>query len=661
MDDFVETPATQASAPDSTRASARTIGRYVVLGEIGRGGMATVYKARQRDLDRLVAIKELGALHAASADFSRRFLRESRLAGALSHPNIVTVYEYFQDSGTPYIAMEYVPRGSLRPWVGRLTLPQLAGVFEGILAGLTHAESSGIVHRDIKPENIMVTGDGRVKITDFGIAKATQGASTQAFATATGMLIGTPQYMAPEQVMGEEIGPWTDLYAVGVIAHEQIVGQAPFVDAKAPMVLLMRHVNERIPSVTELKPGVDGALSDWVDRLLAKDPVQRTANAAAAWEELEEIILKLAGPRWRRDARLPEQQLTFGGGAPLTPAPESAPLTPAPFESRRAQTPASTVKRTAQISPRQPLGRGLRVLAASAAVVAAIGGFLAASNGGGKSAQSRSSLTGSASTRSLTVGLPANWQQVINIPKVPALELHSPLAVAAPSTGSQLVIGTASARAPGLLPDSLLAALGSSPHGEAVKLGSLEAYRYKNLKPRGSSGFQTDYVFTTTAGTMLGACVLPLHGAGAAGADCERILESLKLASGRNLPLWPSQSYAGAVSRAMSHLNATSSALGSRLQSARTPSEQATAAGELARSYDLAATEVQGLAAAPAINDTVAASLRQIGQSYTRMASAARSGDRAAFENARAGVRTGLASLQGAFAQLRTLGYGTAA
>src|SRR3954453_22296311 len=161
----------------------RKVGRYEILREVGRGGMAVVYLARQTDLDRDVALKELGAFHAADPAFAERFLRESRVAGSLSHPNIVTVHDYFEHEGTPYISMEYVERGSLRPYVGHMTLAQISGVLEGLLAGLTNAEQNGIVHRDLKPENLMVTSDGRVKIADFGIAKATTKMQTGAFLT----------------------------------------------------------------------------------------------------------------------------------------------------------------------------------------------------------------------------------------------------------------------------------------------------------------------------------------------------------------------------------------------------------------------------------------------------------------------------------------------
>src|SRR5829696_1024215 len=285
--------------------------------------MAVVYLSRQTDLDRFVALKELAAFHASDPAFAQRFLRESRVAGSLSHPNIVTVHDYFEHDGTPYIAMEYVARGSLRPFVGQMTLAQIGGVLEGLLAGLAQAELHGIVHRDLKPENLMVTTDGRIKIADFGIAKATNQMQTGAFLTATGTTVGTPTYMAPEQAMAQEIGPWTDLYSVGCMAFEMFTGKVPFHDSDAPMAILLRHVNEEIPSVKSIDPAVDQGVSDWIDELLVKDPKQRTQSANDAWDEFEELIIGLLGPRWRRSARL-----SAVAGQVDTPKP----LTPAPFE-----------------------------------------------------------------------------------------------------------------------------------------------------------------------------------------------------------------------------------------------------------------------------------------------------------------------------------------
>ncbi|MEA2483109.1 MAG: eukaryotic-like serine/threonine-protein kinase, partial [Thermoleophilaceae bacterium] len=146
----------------------RLVGRYELLGQLGHGGMATVHLARQPDLDRLVALKELKTLTSSDPSVARRFLREARMAGSLSHPSIVTVHDYFEAEGTPFIAMEYMEQGSLRPYIGQMSLAQVGGVMEALLAGLEHAARNGIVHRDLKPENVMVSSDGRVKIADFG-------------------------------------------------------------------------------------------------------------------------------------------------------------------------------------------------------------------------------------------------------------------------------------------------------------------------------------------------------------------------------------------------------------------------------------------------------------------------------------------------------------
>src|SRR5919199_2369497 len=203
--------------------------RYEVEREIGRGGMAVVYLARQTDLDRDVALKELRLFHGSDPSPARRFLKESRVVASLAHPNVVTVYEYFEHDSTPYIAMEYLERGSLRPHVGRSSLAENVGVLEGLLAGLDHAARNDVVHRDIKPENLLVTDEGRIKIADFGIAKAINPIPRGNIITQTqaGLPIGTPCYMAPEQAKGHHLGPWTDLYSVGVVAWELFVGDKP--------------------------------------------------------------------------------------------------------------------------------------------------------------------------------------------------------------------------------------------------------------------------------------------------------------------------------------------------------------------------------------------------------------------------------------------------
>jgi len=307
----------------------KIVGRYELLDPIGHGAMAVVYLARQIDLDREVALKELRMLQAPDDPaLAERFLREARMAGSMSHPNIVTVHEYFKHEDTPYIAMEYLRRGSLRQWVGRMTVAQIAGVLEGLLAALDHAERHRIVHRDLKPENLLVTEQGQIKVADFGIAKA-KTMNTNALLTKEGLTVGTPAYMAPEQAMAQDLGPHTDLYSVGIIAYELLVGQVPFHDTDTPVGIVLRHVSEEIPPAHTVNAGVDRALSDWIDRLLIKDPAQRTQTAEQAWDALEEVVLRLLGSRWRRDARL----------QPNAEQPAVPPLTPAAFTSTGVETP----------------------------------------------------------------------------------------------------------------------------------------------------------------------------------------------------------------------------------------------------------------------------------------------------------------------------------
>src|SRR4051812_5790833 len=233
----------------------RIVGRFEIVREVGRGGMAVVYLARQLDLDREVALKELPSFHATDPTSAARFLRESRILGRMAHPNVVTVHDYFVHEEIPYIAMEYMERGSLRPLLRHLTLAQIVGVLRALLAGLAYGHARGVVHRDLKPENLMISSDSSIKIADFGIAKTYDADSSGRFLTATGSTVGTPAYMAPEQARGSEIPPPTDLYSVGVIAYELLLGRLPFGTADTtPVAILLRHVNETPPTPLSINP-----------------------------------------------------------------------------------------------------------------------------------------------------------------------------------------------------------------------------------------------------------------------------------------------------------------------------------------------------------------------------------------------------------------------
>jgi serine/threonine protein kinase len=269
--------------------------------------MAIVHLAHQPHLQRAVALKELAGLSATDPTATTRFLREARLGGSLKSPNIVTVYEYFEHGGVPYIAMEFLARGPLRPLVGTLTDAQVVGVLHGILAGLAHAHEKEIVHRDLKPENVMRTDDGKVKITDFGIATAYDELAN-ANLTPLGEFVGAPGYVSPEQVLGKDATTASDLYSVGVIAFELFTGAVPFAEAGVGSALLVSKVNQGAPSLSSLRPDLDKRLADWVDRLLERDPTRRPGGAAAAGEALEDVADEALGPRWRREAALPGGQ-----------------------------------------------------------------------------------------------------------------------------------------------------------------------------------------------------------------------------------------------------------------------------------------------------------------------------------------------------------------
>jgi serine/threonine protein kinase len=257
---------------------------YEIHGLIGRGGMASVYLARQVKLDRLVALKELDPPLASDPQLVSWFLAESRVAGGLAHPNVVTVYDYFEYRGLPYIAMEHLARGSLRPYMTGRTPAQIAGILDGVLGGLAHAHAHGVVHCDVKPENVLVTADGRVKLADFGIARAIDRVMRGRRPA------GTLAYMAPEYAASAAVAPSVDLWSVGVIAWELIAGSLP-----------------PGPKLEVAAPGVDRRLAAWVDRLLETDPAKRIDGAPAACEQLEELMLRLHGPRWRRGASLDTQ------------------------------------------------------------------------------------------------------------------------------------------------------------------------------------------------------------------------------------------------------------------------------------------------------------------------------------------------------------------
>src|SRR5919197_3723936 len=246
--------------------------RYRVLNRIGSGGMADVYCAEDTQLGRRVALKLLYSRFAEDQEFVERFRREASAAAGLQHPNVVQVYDRGEWDGTYYIAMEFLEGRSLKQIIreeGPLDPDRAIDIVIQVLRAERFAHKRGIVHRDIKPHNVIVDDEGRAKVTDFGIARA--GASDM---TETGSIMGTAQYLSPEQAQGQPVDARSDLYAIGVMLYELLTGVVPF-DGESPVTIALKQVSEAPVPPLQRNPAVTPALDAVVRRALRKDPAQR--------------------------------------------------------------------------------------------------------------------------------------------------------------------------------------------------------------------------------------------------------------------------------------------------------------------------------------------------------------------------------------------------
>ncbi len=268
-------------------------GRYAVTARIAHGGMATVYRATDTRLDREVALKVMHAELARDEEFVRRFVGEAKSVARLSHQNVVAVYDQGSDGPFLYLAMEYVPGRTLKEVLkdsGRFSPATALEIMTGVLDGLAAAHGSGIVHRDVKPENVLVTADGRVKVADFGLARAKSAAGH----TRAGLLIGTVAYVPPEQVTGGSTGPDGDVYSAGVMLFELLTGQLPFT-GDTPLSVAYQHVNSGVPAPSALVPGIPAAVDQLVLAATSRDPARRPADAGEFGRAVRQVREGLFG------------------------------------------------------------------------------------------------------------------------------------------------------------------------------------------------------------------------------------------------------------------------------------------------------------------------------------------------------------------------------
>ncbi|MFV2074282.1 MAG: serine/threonine-protein kinase [Thermoanaerobaculales bacterium] len=361
------------------------ISHYRIVSELGRGGMGVVYKAHEESLNRFVAIKVLGEHLEEDTEYVERFLREAQSAAQLNHPNIVQIYAVSEEEGRHYFVMEYVSGRSLQEILradGPMAPPRAAQIMLQTAAGLHAAHEQGIVHRDIKPANLMIDDRGLVKIADFGLALM-GGAATRL--TATGMLMGTPGYLSPEQCMDQKIDLRTDIYSLGVSFFEALTGKIPF-SADSPLALLRQIVELEAPDLSELNPEIDEALVKMVARMMAKDREERYPDCGELVNDLQQYLEKsgvsaglvegMTTPAPRRaeqpgaaasgrDTQLDSQPTRRVETAP-SEAPQQPPPPPPPAAAVKTEVP---VVETSPVTQEPPPSGGRRLALVVALVV----------------------------------------------------------------------------------------------------------------------------------------------------------------------------------------------------------------------------------------------------------------------------------------------------
>jgi serine/threonine protein kinase len=331
------------------------IGRYKILGELGRGAMGIVYKADDPNLDRIVALKTIVIEADAEGrkEYEKRFFLEAKAAGKLNHPNIVTAFDFGEEDGVAYLAMELVEGTDLRERLKQGALPpaEAVDVAQQIAEGLGYAHERGVVHRDIKPGNIMLQPRGQAKIMDFGLARM----RAADHKTSTGMVLGTPKYMSPEQVAGQPVDQRSDIFSLGIVLYEMLTGARLFAGEDTPQIMHnVVHVEHEPP--TRLKPELPAMLDFVVARALKKDPAVRYQDAYELSADLGNCLAELRG-------RAASAEETTGGtktiklerGGKTLPAPAAqaiAPDTQLPL-SRQFDS-AAALEHIARLAKRNP-------------------------------------------------------------------------------------------------------------------------------------------------------------------------------------------------------------------------------------------------------------------------------------------------------------------
>jgi hypothetical protein len=618
---------------------------YRIDAILGRGGMGVVYEATQLSLNRKVALKLLTPELGADPAFRERFRREGLIQAAIDHPHIVTVYEAGETDEGLFLAMRIVPGPTLKAMIVARELD--AGRALRILAptadALDTAHRAGLIHRDVKPQNILVGARDHPYLADFGLTKA-PGDWTL---TKAGQLLGTIDYICPEQLRGQQVTSRSDVYSLAAVLYECLTGVIPFPrDTEA--AVLYAHIAEQPPRVTDQRPELPASLDELIAIGMAKEPGDRYESPSQLLEEAQRAFSGRAHG-------------VIGPPGPILAAEEAGIRGPGAAE-------AATMAGPAPLAPRRNGGSGVTMtLAAPAlrrAVLAAVSIALVAAAGAAGFATGRAgSKTHAAaprpavSNRALLLSLPPGWHaRKANARAVPGLVFRRPVSAAA--SGVTLLAGNVSATGPALLPTGLLRRLGGPPsRQDTVRLGRLEAYRYAGLEPRGFRRLLTLYVVPDSRGVATIACYAPTE---ARLAGCDGAAATLELSHTRAYRLGPNEAYARALRDVIGRLNSVRGAARDDLRSALSAGQQAAQAGRLEHAYRAASHDLARAPVSPEAQDantTIVRGLRRAVGAYSRLAAAARAGDPGAWHSAARAAVAQDGVIQRKFEGLKPLGY----
>ena len=704
---------------------------YRIDALLGDGGMGVVYEATQLSLDRKIALKLIASDLSDDLAFRERFRREGRIQAQIDHPHIIDVYGAGQSPYGMYLAMRLVRGPSLKEMIvgANLTIGRAARIMSQIASALDAAHAVGLVHRDIKPHNILIDElRSRSYLADFGVTKARGG---ETGLTRAGQLVGTLDYMAPEQFRGHEASELSDIYAFGAVLYESIVGSVPF-PRPTDGAVMYAHLSDPVPSVCERLPALPADLDGVIAKAMAKKPEERFESAAQMMEAVARILETVADesvlakpppaePRSEtsvgtragetpasqgnretelaREApvtaaartapaqlaqptalRKPETVIASDGAgqgtlvttrdeAPVTPAPSHETVV-SPTEPDRRPTdplpPDGPIPQRRQVEKPRVEGRRRAAVAGALVAVAGLGaaGFF---SGHGQSDEKAAAPSVPAQRvvheGGMAVSVPSRWKRTQSTRTLPGLHLATPVSFS-PGDGSEsgVVVGRAASAWPSFLPKTFRAQLGASAvrRPELVRLGELDAFRYRGLEPKGMPGMTaTVYAVPQPARTAIVACYAA-SGTTASLAKCDEIAASLRLDGQTAYPLAAPSTYAKRVNTAVTTLKADRGRGLRKITAAKTRAAEADAASVITGAYRRAAARVRGVTPTayvlPAHRQLVTA-LTRVAAAYASLAAAARAGDQGRFDRLRHIVRARESRLGTELARLIGLGF----